>query len=132
MAEMDVLAEYERVLQEQRERFMASQSLMGMEQRSHPRLKVESKDLWISTVPVFDLVDMSASGLAIRSNQPLKVGELIRISLGNTVSVEAEVVGCHMDMPPDEYTDGEFRIQCRFLEDLRGMEIFIRAIRANA
>lgn len=129
---MDVLAEYERVLQEQQDRLLAWQGSIGMEQRAHPRVKVESSDLWISTVPVFDLVDMSASGLAIRSNQPLKMGELIRISLGNTVSVEAEVVGCRMDMPPDEFTDGEFRIQCRFLEDLRGMEIFVRAIRANA
>jgi hypothetical protein len=101
------------------------------DQRIHPRFKVEPKDLAISNIAEFELVDMSASGIAIRSNAPMKPGELLHVSLGSAIAVDTEVIACKMEVAPDEYTDGEFRIQCRFVEDLRGMELLVKTIQKN-
>ncbi len=128
---MDVKEEYGRILDQLKKGSVAFKQGSHAERRKHPRLKANSKDLWISTVPEFELVDISASGVAVRSNHPILPGETINFSLGKSLTVDMVVVACQMDQSPDEYTDGEFRIQCRFLEDLRGMELFIRAIREN-
>ena len=126
--EMDTKTEYQKMLAEHQDKIKPSAPGGVPEKRSHPRLKVTSRDLWINTVPEFSLVDMSASGLAVRSNSPLVEGELIQISLGSSFSVEAEVVSSRMLISPDAYTDGEFLIQCRFLEDLQGMKLLVKTV----
>lgn len=128
---MDVREEYQRILQERRDLMEGGGQAGSSDQRTHPRFKVEPKDLAISNIAEFEMVDMSASGIAIRSNAPMKPGELLHVSLGSAVSVDTEVVACRMESAPDEYTDGEFRIQCRFVEDLRGMELLVKTIQKN-
>lgn len=131
MTEISIREEYEKALLENRDKILNLESFTGKEKRAHPRVWVSTEDLWISTIPEFSLVDLSASGISIRSNHPLKPGEMIHVSLGESFSVDTEVVNCVMEIPPDEYIDGQFRIQCRFLEDLPGMELFVRMIRSN-
>lgn len=126
MIESDLRAAYERVLREHSQDI--TQETAAREQRSHPRLHVQSDDLWISAVPQFAMLDMSATGMAVESNHPLRVGERVQISLGQTLSLQARVVACTMVEAPDEYTDGTFRLQCQFLEDLRGMELLVRVV----
>ena len=130
MPETTIEEEYQKIL-EQKGVVSAAGDGPGSERRVHPRLTVESPDLWISTVPEFELLDMSATGMAIRSNHPMKVDEMFHVSLGQNLSVDTIVVGCQMVHSADEYTDGEFRIQARFVENLKGMELLVKAIRGN-
>ena len=128
---MDIREAYQRVLEEHQEKMAASGRLPGAEQRQYPRFKVNSPDLWISTVPEFVVSDMSASGIAVLSNHPVEPGALLNLSLGKSLSVDTEVVACVMEYPPDEFTDGQFRIQCNFLEELKGMELLVKVLQAN-
>ena len=128
---MDILKTYEKVLEDHKEEMVTSSRLPDAEQRQHPRFKVDSPDLWISTVPEFVVADLSASGIAMLSNHPVDVGTLLNMSLGKKLSVDTEVVACTMEYPPDEYTDGQFRIQCHFLEELKGMELLVKVLQTN-
>ena len=129
--DMDIRKAYERVLEEHQQEMVSSSIFSGAEQRQYPRFKIDSPDLWISTVPEFAVADMSASGIAVISNHPVEAGTLLNLSLGKSLSVNTEVVACTMEYAPDEYTDGQFRIQCRFLEDLKGMELLVTVLQTN-
>lgn len=128
----EIQEEYLKIIGEHQSEILASIGDAGTEKREHPRLKVKSNDLWIDTVPEFQLVDLSASGMSIHSNYPLKRGEVIHVSLGTVISAEAEVVLSQMEQSPDEYTDGVFRIRLRFIEDLAGMTLLVKTVRADA
>lgn len=131
MTTSDIRSEYEQILSEYREELAVTNQRTGNEHRQHPRLNVQSADLWISNAPEFALVDMSATGMAIRSSTPMLPGEIIHISLGDSLTIDAEVIASRMDRAPDDYTAGEFRIQCRFLEALGGLELLVRTVRAS-
>jgi len=131
MPEEDFWKEYHKIVQEHRERMQMGEMEQEQEKRVYPRLQVDPKSLWSESLPEAEVDNISATGVAIRANQPREIGELILVSLGNTLSVEAEVVGCRMTKPPDEYVDGEFMIQCRFLEDLKAIELVVKSIRKN-
>ena len=128
---MNVREEYQRVLDDHSEEIAASGQSAENDQRQHPRFKVDNADLWLSTVPEFAVADLSASGIAVLSNHPVEAGTLLNLSLGKSLSVNTEVVACIMEYAPDEYTDGQFRIQCRFLEDLKGMELLVTVLKTN-
>lgn len=128
---MNLKEEYQKIVEEQGGGTVAKSLVGGTDNRVHPRFKVKTEDLWISNVPEFAISDMSASGMAVISNHPLETGTLLKVSLGKSITLETEVVGCVMEYPPDEYTDGQFRIQCRFLEDLKGMELMVQLLRTN-
>ena len=104
----------------------------GENHRTHPRFRVKSDDLWIASVPDFTLLDMSASGMAIRSNYPLDKGQLIEVSLGDEIRTTATVVDCQLVSSADEWTDADFRISCHYTEDLRGKEILVKSIQSDA
>jgi hypothetical protein len=126
MMNMDVHEEYARILEESRRRGDVVSEHAGQERRIHPRLAVTSADIWISSVPEFTMVDLSISGLALMANYPLKPGEQITISMGTALSIEAEVVKCQLVESPTDYSDAVFRIQCRFAEELKGMELVVQ------
>ena len=118
--------EYARILEESRKRGEVVSEQSDQERRVHPRLSVTSADIWISSVPEFSMVDLSASGVALMANYPLTPGEQITVSLGNSLSIEAEVVHCQLVESPTAYSDAVFRIQCRFAEELKGMELVVK------
>ena len=131
MAEFSIDAAYHQILQERKTEIIATGGL-GANQRVNPRFRVKTDDLWISSVPDFTLLDMSITGLAIRSNYPLEVDQVIEVSLGSSLSATAIVVDCKLVGSADEWTDAEFRISCRYAEDLRGKELLVKAIHPNA
>lgn len=130
MSDSNLEQEYERILENYRARGDL-QPEAQQDKRKNPRLKVETSDLWIATVPEFSILDISISGLAIQSNHPLKEGEMIHISLDTILSTDAEVVRCVMIQSPSEYDDALFRIQCRFLEEYLGMKLLVSTIKLN-
>lgn len=122
----DLHTEYARILEESRKRGDVVSDKSAAERRTHPRLAVKAADIWISSVPEFSMVDLSASGVALMSNYPLKPGEIITVSLGHALAIEAEVVHCQLVESPTDYSDAVFRIQCRFAKENEGMELVVR------
>ena len=118
--------EYARILEESRRRGEVVQDETTRERRTHPRLAVKSADIWISSVPEFSMIDMSASGVALMANYPLRPGEEVTMSLGTALSIQAVVVNCQLVESPTDYTDAVFRIQCRFAEEVKGMELLVQ------
>jgi PilZ domain len=99
------------------------------ERRTSPRFQVETGDLWINSVPSFQVLDVSISGIAIASSYPLRPGDMIDVVLGGNVKAQATVMGCRLVDSATQYTDAEFRINCRFAEPERGMELLVNAKR---
>lgn len=122
----DLHEEYSQVLEESRRRGDVVPNGDADERRAHPRLSVKSADIWISSVPEFSMVDLSASGLALLANYPLQPSEQITVALGNALTIEAEVVQCQLVESPTQYSDAIFRIQCRFAEERKGMELVVK------
>ncbi len=126
MTNVDLHQEYARILEESRRRGDLIEEKGGQDRRTHPRLAVKAADLWISSVPEYSMVDLSISGLAIMSNYPLQPGEVLTMTLGSALSMEAEVVNCQLVESPTDYSDAVFRIQCKFREELKGMELVVK------
>ncbi len=118
--------QYEKILEQSRLAGEIIGEPDGRERRTHPRLKAVSDDLWINSIQEFSIIDMSLSGIAVLSNHPLREGEMIEVSLGDTLKADAMVVGCLMEESASECLDAQFRIQCKFLEDYKGMELLVK------
>ncbi|MCZ6557304.1 MAG: PilZ domain-containing protein [SAR324 cluster bacterium] len=124
MAE-NIEEQYYRILEQSRINGEILDEPQGQERRNHPRLKVETDDLWINTIQQFSIIDMSLSGIAILSNHPLRPGELLQISMSDTLNADAEVVACKLEDASTEFLDAQFRIQCKFVEEYKGMELIV-------
>ena len=122
--------QYEKILEQSRLAGEIIGEPDGRERRTHPRMKAKSEDLRISSIPEFSIIDMSLSGMAVLSNHPLGEGEMIEINLGDTLKADAVVVGCRMEESTSEFLDSHFRIQCKFNEDYKGMELLVK-IKSN-
>ena len=129
MAVSEIEKEYAEVLEKSRLKGELDEGKGGANRRVHPRIKVQSTQLSIDTVPEFFVADISLSGLAVITNHPLAPGESVHISLGEAMSVDAEVVNCQMEEPPSEMLDAQFRVQCKFSEQYKGMELLVRVKR---
>ena len=125
----DISNEYARIVEESRQRGEMLAEKAEHNRRTHPRLAVQAADLWISSVPEFSMIDMSASGLALMANYPLQPGEQITVSLGQALSIQAEVMRCQLVESPTQYDHALFRIQCRFAEEVKGMELLVEVKR---
>ena len=124
-------AAYHQIVQEHQSDLMAYNGMSG-NQRVNPRFRIKTDDLWISSVPEFNLLDISISGLAISANYPLDKGLMIEISIGSGLRATATVVDCKLISSADEWTDAEFRISCRYTEDLLGKEILVKTLKPEA
>lgn len=124
MQSSDLERQYEEILESSRKRGDISATDMN-DKRRHPRLSVDASDMFISSVPEFSVLDMSLSGMAFLSNHPLGEGEIIHIALGSMLSVDAQILTCRLEEAPSEFLDAQFRINCEFLHDTRGMELLV-------
>ena len=117
--------QYEEILESSRLRGEILESKGSADKRRHPRLRVDTGDLFISTVPEFSVLDMSLSGMAFLSNHPLGEGEVIHIALGDMLSIDAQILNCRLEEAPSEFLDAQFRINCEFVHDARAMELIV-------
>lgn len=117
--------QYTEILESSRRRGEILGSTGASDKRRHPRMVVETGELFISTVPEFSVLDMSLSGMAFLSNHPLEEGEMIHIALGDMISVDAQILTCRLEEAPTEFLDAQFRINCEFVHDSRAMELLV-------
>ena len=98
----------------------------GPERRSNPRFKLSSGSGWIRTIPKYSLLDISASGVALKSDYPVRTGDLVRVSLRDGPSADALVVSCRLGRMPKLHLIPEFRLGCRFTTRHEGDRLFDR------
>lgn len=101
------------------------------ERRKFPRLQVNSDDLWIDSIVQFSVLNMSPSGVALRCNHPVQLGELLHLSLGPLQGAQAEVVSCELEESPTEHLDAQYQVRCRFLNVKDGMKLVIKTRQLN-
>jgi hypothetical protein len=129
MATAKLEREYQAILEQRRRKGEIEDEDKGADRRVHPRLKVNSMDLWLNAEAQLSVIDMSASGISFISNHPLKPGESINIALGKVLNVDAKVLACHLEESATEFLDAQFRIQCKFGEEASGMELLVRTVK---
>ena len=101
------------------------------EQRGFPRLHVSSSDIWIDSMVGFSVLNMSPSGVALNSNHPVQLGEVLKFSLGPLQGADAEVVACQLEESPTEHLDAQYLVRCRFLIVKDGMKLVVMVKQLN-
>lgn len=127
MANEGLSDEFSNLLEISRKRGNISKLQHGQERRAFPRLKITSSDIWIDSVAQFSLVDMSPSGVALNCNHPVKVGKVLRFSLGPLSGAGARVLACELEESPTEHLDAQYRVTCRFLRADEAMNLIVMA-----
>ena len=119
---------YEEILRNARETGEIGDSPDG-DRRNYPRLKIRAPEVRINGDEEASGIDLSRSGIAFEANYPLAVGEQIHLSLGTAISINGEVVACTLVGAPGENDEAGFRIQCKFGDEYRGMEMVVETRR---
>ena len=96
-----------------------------VQNRKHPRLKTQSGTCFAYINSKFNLIDISASGLAFSSNRPHQIGERIKMDFEKSMEIEAEVVYCRQVEPEPDSIEDIFKVHCKFNEENQGMEVLM-------
>lgn len=96
-----------------------------VQRRKHPRFKTQSGTGFAYINSQYNLIDISASGLAFVSNQRHRMGERIKMDFENFMEIEAEVVSCSQIEPEPDSIEDIFRVHCKFSEENQGMKILM-------
>lgn len=118
--------EYERILEEAKQRGRVNILPSSSEQRRHPRFKLPGSQILVTEPVPHDVVDLSISGLAFHSPRPFEVGQVITVSLRQIIAIEAEVLGS--DPVNGEDPPGRYRIRCRFTDPDYGLRFLVLAM----
>ena len=131
MANEGLSDEFSNLLEISRKRGNISKLQHGQERRAFPRLQITSNDIWIDSVAQFSLVDMSPSGVALNCNHPVKVGKVLKFSLGPLSGAGARVLACKLEESPTEHLDAQYLVRCRFLKVKEGMKLVVMVKQLN-
>jgi hypothetical protein len=126
MAQRNWDEEYERILNEATSEGRVHVLPQGSEKRRHPRFKLQSAKILVTEQVPHEIVDLSISGLAFYSPQPLPVGQLIMVSLHEILAIQAEVLGCDTMTGPE--APAACRVRCRFTDENYGLRFLVLAI----
>ncbi len=106
MADTELHQDYERVLDEGRESGELQDLSEEADRRRHPRIRVNPNDLPVEIDPWVFAIDISISGMAFYSDDPVPPGEMVTIKLGDDLQADAKVVRVQ-----EERAGVEIRIQ---------------------
>ena len=126
MSRDDLDGKYERILEEGRLRGDLQDEPVEEERRRHPRIRVNPGDLPVEIDPWVFAIDVSISGMAFYSDQPVEDGERVTIALGNELAVDAEVVSSQFEPGDNPYLPSRYRLHCRFADEEQGKELLVR------
>lgn len=118
--------EFAKVLEESRKRGEVTQFSTGNERRKYPRLKILSSDIWIESMAQFEVVNMSPSGVALNCSLPVRLGEVLKFSLGPIQGADARVIACDLIDSSAGYLSAQYRVHCKFLSVKDGMKLVVK------
>lgn len=88
------------------------------ERRRHRRYAVTGATVLARTQGEhYPLLNVSAGGLAFRSERAFAVGQHLTLALLDYVAVDAEVVGCEMIEVDADLMEYAYRVRCRIQEE---------------
>ncbi len=96
------------------------------ERRGSPRFNVADDGDSIRTIPVFLVVDISASGVGLSADYPVRPGELVRVLIKDGISADALVVSCRLGNSANRHLLPEFRLGCKFMAQREGHRLLER------
>ena len=117
--------QYEKLVREAMEKGTAKVLKGSQEHRAQPRFSLEMGSIWIRTETPFDVVDISATGIAFLSERLFAKGQHIAMTLGKAFLVEANVVGCVMVETDPEMMEAKYRVSCEFQDSHNGTQALL-------
>jgi len=125
MIDSTLLDAYQRLLDECRRRGDVLDEPAGHNRRRHPRLRVRADKLAQRISPWPLAIDISAAGMAFYTNEPADAGLSVRISLGDSLEADADVLACQ-EVPLDVLRDPvRYRVRCQFADEDQGMRMLM-------
>jgi hypothetical protein len=95
------------------------------EQREAPRFEIQQGRIAVRVEPIFQLVDISATGIAFLSDLPFQTGQVLQLILKDTVAFQARVVCCPLVETDIDYMEMRYRVQCRFGDSANGKQLLV-------
>ena len=103
----------------------------GDEQRKAPRFQVKDGAISVRVEPTFEIIDLSATGMAFLSDISFKPGSTITLFLEETTGVQAFVIGCVMMETDPDLLETRYRVQCRFDNEEHGRMVLLMMSEVN-
>ena len=103
----------------------------GNEMRNDPRFQVEKGALSVRVEPTFDIIDLSASGMAFQSEFAFKPGTVITLFLEDKMGIQAQVIGCFMVETDSDMMETRYRVQCKFENEEHGRQAMLLMSEVN-
>jgi hypothetical protein len=124
MAELD--QDYEQVLEDSRESGDLLEQSEDADRRRHPRIRVNPNNLPVDIDPWVFAIDISISGMAFYSDDPVPPGKLVTIKLADEIQADAKVVGVQEEPPLGPEQPPRYRLQCEFTDEEQGKQLLVR------
>lgn len=117
--------EYQMLVQEGFARGELDVFTAGPEQRTEPRFRLRDTGIAVRVEPQFQLVDVSAAGIAFQSELPFRSGDLLHVVLRSALAFQARVVGCMLVETDPLMLEARYRVQCRFNDPADGKQLLV-------
>jgi PilZ domain len=117
--------DYEALVRESAERGELQGQHRDPERRERPRFRLKSQHVTIKVESSFDVVDVSVTGIALLSDFPFQVGQVVNITLGKAFAVEATVVDCPLVPSDEDLLEAKYQVRCRFEDEAAGMQFLV-------
>ena len=107
-------------------------SSRGGDQRNRPRFGIRTGSVHIRLETSFEVVNVSASGIAFFSRRSFELGKIVSINCADRVKVDARIIHCRMVDEDSVYMETKYFVACRFLTDLPGKHIVLELMGIEA
>ena len=125
MADEQLDRDYARVLETSRRKGDLLEGPAGEERRAHPRVRVNPGDLPTELDPWVFALDISISGMAFYSDEPVAPGKTVSVNLGEELFAEAEVLNCQAEESGSPQHPTRYRLHCRFADEEAGKRLLV-------
>ena len=103
----------------------------GDEMRKDPLFRVRDGAISVRIEPTFEILDLSATGMAFLSDISFKPGTSITLFLEETMGMQANVIGCVMLETDSDMLETRYRVQCRFDNEEHGRRVLLMMSEVN-
>ncbi len=124
--------EYEELLEGTHDRVDRRDSSRGGDKRSRPRFSIKTGSVHVRLETPFEVVNVSASGIAFFSRRSFELGKIVSINCADRVKVDARIIHCRMVDADAVYLDAKYFVACRFLTGLTGKHIVLELMGIEA
>ena len=126
---LDILEQqYDFALAKCRAEGMVDEGLPEAERRRHVRVQFRFDENPEELAAGVTVSNVSAGGISLLCYKPARQGDRVRISVGNNLESEADVVDCRFTNFDHGAMATQYRISCAFLEEAQGKRMLVRLV----